>query len=715
MMARRMRVVEQEQMPQVGGGLWVTHGLPSLFPFIMAVVWGVLVEGAHLAWGGSPLVTPLVAIVFFAIGGCLTVFGYVSAGPRKHLRIAVTASGAAMTINLLLGLVFGFVTRDFTTNWWLISAYVICMLGVCPLWLIWRWTKYAGSTTPAITAGDETGASVLVEMARDARTKIHKPRMDERGVIRAKVSAQPGGTMGDAQALVEPLAAAARAVPGGASLIRNLDVEGEGEIEIATRDNLKAPIPWPGLTPELRGILPTDWFSLGEYQSGPVRVRIVGDVDKDRSAPDVSHLKVGGVTGSGKSTGAQAMIGSVMGMRRLTTIGVDVSTELQILGPFKDGFTIPPITDYELAKAFIHRMNKVVIPGLKAHLAREGLKRWSPKSSLNLMMVVFEESKAFGRLQKAYHDMVADARAAGVWIVSSTQSWLWRNLSTDVRKQHPSGWCFGMSEPDDVATVLPEEAVAALGDKLPTWGDRRPGYSYLAWRGVPERMWPKMLRAYDPLREQLLQAVELGAPYRDPMDSVTKELFGDLFADHVRQRGPMPVLVGRPVPRDVAAEHQFDGDDDETNADDLEAEVAEEHEEDRREVFDDLAEVRRRDLGDLATPADLEDVDADQPIPELGAVNDEESNADEVALTTEQAQRVWDEKLDELWRSGGRRLTTDMLTTWLEAAGRKRPFLYRQRDRWQAAGCIVPRSGADGWDLIASPLEAALVGPPHGE
>ncbi|MEU7831426.1 hypothetical protein [Nonomuraea sp. NPDC049129] len=714
-MARRTRVVEQEQMPQVGGGWWLTHGLPSVAPLFVALAWAVLIEIAHLAWGGNPTVTPLVAIVLFAVGGFVTAYGHATAGPRKHLKIAVTASGVTATLTLVLGLVFGFVTREPSVNWWLISVYAICMIGIWPLWLIWRWGKYAGATA-AIAAGDETGTSALVEMVRDARTKIHKPTMDDRGVIRAKVSTLPGGTMGDAQALIEPLAAASRGVRGGASLVRDLDVEGEGELELPTRDNLKDPISWPGLTRELRGILPTDRFPLGEYQTGPCWVRIVGDVEKDRGAEDVSHMKIGGVTGSGKSTGAQILIGSTMGMRRLTSIGVDVSAELQILGPLADGFTIPPITDYELAKAFIHRMAKVVIPGRKAHLAREGLKRWSPKSSLNVMMVVFEESKAFGRLQAAYLTMVSDARAAGIWIVSSTQSWLWRNLSTDVRKQHPSGWCFGQSEPGDVETVLPEEAVAALGGNLPTWGDRKRGYSYIAAMGIPERMWPKMMRAFDPLREQLLQAVELGAPYRDPMDSVTQELFGDLFVDHVRQWGAKPPIVGRPVPRATRVEHQFDEDEevDGSDADELEAEAAEEHQEDRKEVFDELAEARRRDLGDYATPIDLEDVDADRPIPDLDAVDDED-DAGKVSLTPQQAQRVWDEKLDELWRSGVRRLSTEMLTTWLEAVGRKRPFLYRQRDRWEDAGCLVPRADAEGWDLIGSPLEPALLGPPHGE
>jgi hypothetical protein len=87
-----------------------------------------------------------------------------------------------------------------------------------------------------------------------------------------------------------------------------------------------------------------------------------------------------------------------------------------------------------------------------------------------------------------------------------------------------------------------------------------------------------------------------------------------------------------------------------------------------------------------------------------------------VKLSPQQAQRVWDEKLDDAWRSGARRLTTEMLTEWLGDVDRARPFLYRQRDRWRdEIGCIVDRADGDGWDLIGSPLEPALLGPLHGE
>lgn len=146
--------------------------------------------------------------------------------------------------------------------------------------------------------------------------------------------------------------------------------------------------------------------------------------------------------------------------------------------------------------------------------------------------------------------------------------------------------------------------------------------------------------------------------------------------------------------------------------------AAEEYEQDRQEVMDDLNEGRLEDLGDHATQGDLEEVDAGQPIPQFDLVDDEEDGEDEpqVKLTPQQAQAVWDRKLDELWRAGVRHLKTSDLTEWLVEVNRERPFLYRQIERWDQdrLGCVTPRPDGDGWDLIGSPLERPLS-PPHGE
>lgn len=704
MARRRTETLDAVELTHVGGGWWMTHGLALTGPGIGCGAFALFVYGAHAFGGGDPIKTPLLSIVALVIGAAITWFMVDSAGQRKHFRLVMTITGVFGTLNLVLGLIVG-------PQAWMVWTYVVSSLIVWAVWVIWRGSKYGGGITTA--QSDGTGMNALLEMAKDARTKVHPPKMDDRGVIRSNMSTLPGGTIEDAQALVSALSAEARAVRGGVSLVKHPDLDGLGVIEIATRDNLKNPIPWPGI--KRLGTLPTDPFPVGEYQSGVCQVQLVGDYRKNRSARDISHIKVGGVTGSGKSTGAQVLLASMMAMRRLNIVGLDVSTELQILGPLSGGLTWL-ITDEEEARQFLHRMNKVVIPGRKAHLAREGLKRWTLDSSLNMGLAWVEESKAFHRLSTAYHTMVADARAAGWMIGSSTQSWLYRNASTDVRKQHTSGWCFGMSEPDDVGTVLPEEAVAALGDNLPTWGDRKPGYSLLAGLGIPEHLWSKMLRAYDPLREQLLEAVRIGAPYRDPMDPVTEELFGELFANRTTY-GQVPAAVGRPVvritpPRNGDDNHIQD-DDDEEASEDVDAMVAEEYEQDRQEVLAELNEQRRRDLGDTANGSDLEGVDPDQPIPLLGHEEDDDEGH-EVQLSPQQAQRIWDEKVDALYRSGVRHLQTSTLAEWLAEVGRARPFLYRQVDRWQEAGRLEPRPDADGWDLIGSPLEARQS-PPHGE
>jgi hypothetical protein len=365
---------------------------------------------------------------------------------------------------------------------------------------------------------------------------------------------------------------------------------------------------------------------------------------------------------------------------------------------------------------------ETVVRGRKAHLAREGLKRWALRSSLNLLLVWFEESKALAKYTKAYVNLVSDARAAGIWIVSSTQSWIYRALSTDLRKQHPDAICFGMTEAEDVGQVLPDSVIEALGRRnLPTWGKSRPGYCYISGIGIPEHKWSKMMRMYDPLDEQLREAVELGAPYRDPMDEVTAELFGELFTRRTRYdlqgrriSEMSPAGWGRvePVrPQRYASpvDGAFDNPDDQEEAEMLASEL---EEEERAEMFAELAEARRRNLGDAAEPADFADVDPEQPI-SLGVEDGGEEDDDEPRPSPAEAQQIWDERLDDLYRSGARQVTTAQLTEWLSDVRRERTFLYRQRDRWEEARCIVPNPDADGWDLIGSPLERRQ-GPPHG-
>ncbi|WP_214103268.1 hypothetical protein [Acrocarpospora catenulata] len=689
-MAKRVQVAEPAL--RVDGGWWLVHGLPLVTPLIGCVVFALLCAGARWGFGGDPVVTPLLALVFALIGAALTWFGLSTAGPRPHLKILVGVTGGCATAMLVLVTVLGWRIM------WI--PYLCCSLVVWALWIIWRGQKYAGATS-------ETAPNPLAEAISAARVQFSKAEVDERGVVRAKVRTLPGGTIDDAQALVPMLSADARAVPGSAHLARDQNRDGVGYMEIATRDNLARPIPWPGVR-DLLGSLPTDPFPVGEYQTGLAMVRLVGDVESDRSAADVSHTKVGGTTRAGKSIFARVFLASLMAKRRLNIIGIDLTKELQTFGPIVEGFTWV-ITEEDEGRLFMARLAHV-IKGRTAHLAREGLARWSLRSSLNFLVIHIEESKTFRKFQTQYENAVADAGSAGIMFVSSTQDWIYRQVSTTVRKLHGSGICFGVTEPDDAGHVLPDEALRALGkDGLPLWGASKPGYCYIAGLGTPKRMWSTMARIFDPLDEQLTEAVRLGAQVRDPMDTVTEQLFGELYARRTRHSGRVwGASVPAPRPEQpMPGRRVYDFDQEQEAA----MQADEENAQDLAEMRRQMEESRERHLGEDATADDWADVDPDLEIGtdvEDGGQEDDEERPD---LTPEQAQRVWDELLDRLYRSGSRGLETSQLTEWLGRVGRSRRFLYRQTDRWADLGCIQAREDG-GWDLVRSPLERAGAGAP---
>ncbi|WP_089212966.1 hypothetical protein [Streptosporangium subroseum] len=699
---------------RLSGGWLLVHGLPLATPGIGCAIFAILIVLAHAQWGGDPVWTPLLSILFLLIGALVTFFAHLSAGPRMLLRVLMVVTGSLATGSLVLGLVVGM-----GAIW---PAYILCSLVVWVLWGIWRGTKYAGATPTADGAGNP-----LMEAIKQAKVQFNNPTVDERGVVRATVETLSGGTLENARALMPMISAEARAVPGSTNLAGDLDVDGRGVVEIATRDNLKHGVPWPGVSGI--GSLPTEPFAIGEYQTGPCQVQILGDLSKDRRAPDIKHLKIGGVTGSGKSTGARIFLASQLVKRRLNIIGIDLSKGLQTFGPFAHGMTWV-ITNEEEARLFLHRL-KHVIKGRNNHLTSEKLMRWSPTSSLNVLEIWVEESKEFRKFQTLYGDLVADARSAGIFFVSSTQHWNYRNVSTDTRANHGAAIMFGVESYENAEQILPKDALAALGKNLQYWGANKPGYCYVTGLSIPMNRWGSMLRIYDPTDEQLTEAVELGAPHRDAMDPVTAHLFGELFTQRTRYprsiwgatsgqdatATPAPAAAPQAPPAaahrdpDTTAPARWPStptltDDEQEMTEMADDETAEE----REAMYEALRTSRRRHLGEDAHPSDLADVDPEDVISGVivGPDTDGNEGDDEPETprpSTEEAQRIWDMALDDWYREGRTTVRTADLVELLANVQRARKFLYRQTERWEQLGCVAPRPDAAGWDLIASPMQ----------
>ncbi|MEV4249321.1 hypothetical protein AB0J63_38640 [Streptosporangium canum] len=718
--AQVVHVESADSSSRLSGGWLLVHGLPLLTPGIGCAIFAILIMLAHAKWGGDPVWTPLLSILFLAVGGLITFFAHLSAGPRMLLRILMLVTGSLATGALVLGLVVGM-----GAIW---PAYTLCSLIVWVLWVIWRGTKYAGAAP-----GNADGAgNPLLEAIKQAKVQFHGASVDERGVVRAKVVTKDGGTLEGARALMPALAAHAQAVPGGTNLAADPGRAGVGELEMPTRDNLAIPggIPWPGVDGTHFGALPTVPFALGEYQTDACLIRLLGNYDEDPDAEDVAHVKIGGVTGAGKSVCARVCLGNLAIRSRLNIIGIDVSKGMQTFGPVAAALSWV-ITDLSEARRVMKRLRKV-ITGRTNHLTSEGLERWSPKSTLNLLLIWVEESSDFATLGADYEHLLGKARSAGIMVVSSLQRITYKAMSTDARANHTAGICFGVDSAEDAEYVLPAPALAAIGrENLPTWGVSRRGYSYVAGLGVPARRWASMQRVYNPTAEQLMDTVDAGAPFRDPMDAVTAELFGELFTQRTYYTGPVwGTRATAPAPKPVPAASQAAAPAPTTavpamrsaappmsQEQEMDEMAAHEAEQEREAMQEALQDSRREHLGEDARPADLADVDPGAVISGVivGADNnDADDNDDEGAeqpqkpqMSTEEAQRVWDVALDTWYREGRTTIRTADMYDLLKQVGRARRFLYRQTDRWDELECISPRPDADGWDLIASPLESA--------
>ncbi|MFI6603751.1 hypothetical protein ACIBHX_46610 [Nonomuraea sp. NPDC050536] len=737
MMARRELAVRDREEMRLSGGLFVVHVLPLLLPAAAWLILGAAMMGANKAWGpeANPHVTPIISVIFLILMAGLTAFGWsINGKARTHLRVAVVISGVAGTVNLILGLTF------WLFQGWMITVFILSGLPVWGVWVVWRLMRYAGATE----TGDGSGGNDLLHAIKSAKVRFSKPTVDERGVVRAKVHTTPGGTLEDARTLIPLLAAEGKAVRGSAQLIRDPDVDGIAEFEMATVDNLKDGVPWRGVEQVGVGSLPTDWFSVGQYQTEECLVRIVGE--EDDPAGDIKHLKIGGVTGSGKSNAALVFLTSLLLKRRLNIIGIDLTKGMQTLGLLAHGLTWV-LNDPQDVEQFLARLPHV-IKGRGDQLAREGLRRWSLRSKLDLMVVWIEESKAMRRYQSRYEALAADARSAGIWLVSSTQDWLWRNVSTSARKSHTAGICFGMTEADDVQTILPPEAVQALGkDGLPLWGSDKPGYCYISGLGIPPTKWARFVRFAIATDEQILQAVEVGAPYRSPMDPITADLFGELFARRTIYTGPQwggsitskavetvparlvsapqpatrPTMPAAPLFRGPQAPWEDPDDDLEEDLVDASPEeaarrAAEYERREHAEMLARLEESRRRNLGEDLKPGDFADIDPTIPL-SMDIDDDgqeEEDNGPEIE--PEEARRIFDTKLDELYRAGARRVETSHLVAWTEEVRRHRTYLYGQVKRWRQAGLVEEDADNGGWLIVGSPLEtiARAPGSPHG-
>ncbi|MBP5918792.1 DUF87 domain-containing protein [Streptomyces sp. LBUM 1486] len=652
---------------------WIgAYTLPPLAGFATNQMWGDTALEAGMASGALGIGAVVLSAVTWQAAGGNNKF-------RRFRRAQATASVAAGMGWLTCATAAGPFGHPMVDAWLLGGGLFAAS------WNIRQLMRNAHDETEQV---EEKGhLAKIAEAIGMEKLKVKAAKGNGKGMVQAPIEVGAGQTMEDVQSAVPKLAAAMHVPGSGTTITPDPENAARGVLNIRVADLLKDGVEF--IPPIRLGMLPNEDVPLGLYADGETYV--INPFDADI----LQHLLVMGVTGAGKSEFARGLLAHFMTRRKMSVILVDCAKGRQSMGHIKDGLDWF-ITDMREAKQLVK-----ALPGaIKVRgdvLADEGLDQWTPKSSLNAMVVWLEEAADlvdFDELDK----IARAARSVGIWLAVSLQRATWTNLSVNVRSNLQATACFGVDDPGDAGFCLPDSVTNA--GAIPAWGSSRPGYAFSTGMGIPEKRWTMEWRSGMTDRDYLGALVAAAAPVRDPLDDVTAKALGLAYAQRAHrgtnrtntQASALPVGItqtGRTVPMELP------------QGADVEELTAEQEEAVAVEIEDAYAEVMGMIPDDPEPGAPYANVDIDDDMPE----------DTEVGMQFEQPARLEPEEAD--------RLLYEQLHTWVEqnrltfapaelspvavAAGRKRGWLMSELAKLTEAG-ILRHDRHGEYDIVRSPL-----------
>lgn len=680
-------------------GHLVGKALPYTPPWVGAATLPPLAGWAtNTMWGQSPVATGL-ASAGLALGGAAlsaVVWKTTPATTKfgKFRRAQATASMAAgmgwLTCATAAG-PFGHPLLDV----WLVGGGLFAAS-----WNV-RQLVRNGASGDVVEETNGGGLGALAEAIGWEKVRVRDAKGTGKGTVKADVQVEAGGSVPAIQSTTEKVAAALQVPPSGVVVTPDPENAARGTLSLRVADLLKDGVPFA--PPVALGLLPTEPIPVGLYADGEAWLL------NPFEAAILQHLLVMGVTGAGKSEFCRSVLAHLMCRRQMSIFLVDVAKGRQTVGHIKDGLDWF-VTDTKEAK----RLLKALPGAIKARgdvLADEGLDQWTPRSSLNAVLVWLEEAADladFAELEK----IARAARSVGIWLVVSLQRATWTNVSTDVRANLQATACFGVDDPGDASFCLPDRVTAA--GAIPAWGSDRPGYAFSTGMGIPEARWTTEVRSGLTDREELAALVAAAAPYRDPLDEATAAALGQAYAQRAH-RGTNRTTPGVPaapaaVPAALAAApaatvavpgaaadpsvYVLEGDD-----------MSEIEEAAAAELQDAAEEVLGAIPADPEPGADyaglrLEDALPD-PDPDSGL-----EFASQDRPSTDEARHILCAELDRWMTQGRLEFEPADLIPATVAAGRKRPWLQGELKRLVELG-VLRRDGHGEYTILHSPLQPA--------
>jgi hypothetical protein len=498
---------------------------------------GVLTLVAWRMWGHGINARPLFAMGALAATTGLSLFTAHQARTRgPAIRWLATCTAAATGLWVITAVLVGPATRPIP------DLYLGGGAVVCAFWMVRRAllsAKSEGGTLPGqagklLDALD--GARVAKVAAKDTSLGVQ--------VVHAEVEVDRGRqTVNDLQSGTTKMEAVLGMRPNSIVVNQHPDDAGRAQYLFTPVDPLAQPILWTG--PDRPGRSIADPIRIGPYLDGSDCEIILPGSEKEHR--NLAHFLVQGMTGAGKSEGVRKLMTDVLCRTEVTVVAADPVKGLQTLGVFVETGALELVAlEISAARALLAGVSRAV-KERGMYLGARGYKQWAPGCGLTLLLVWLEEAN-WATQSAILEKLAAEARSVGILLLVSQQRASHTKTSTDLRPNLPAGWCFGVADAVDAGFNLPDEVVDA-GAHPESFGNRKPGYSYLVHPSIPEPNYTKILRPELVTDEQIRGALTTWAQVRSPMDQVTRAAFGATYEQIRKSMAKYSAAAATPASR----------------------------------------------------------------------------------------------------------------------------------------------------------------------
>ena len=666
-------------------------------PWASPVIGYLLIEGTHLAVAGDPAASSFATLGVAAVGGGIAkLVSHLDrkAGRDKETKSLHLVNSAAMTVGSVVGTVVGLDTAA-TAGTWVLGGFALA-LGNNVFSLLHKQGK-----------GEVKGKWAKLEAEIGlAKHELQEAKSNGKGTVIAKVEAKDGATAEEFARKIPAMAAAMKVGVGRITHHVNDDDVSDITMRVQVADLLKDGARWPG--PSAFGSSFGDTpLPLGRYEDGEDLLLNIPGVLRDPKGlqnGNVEHCIAQGVNGAGKTVGNGILIAEAATRSEVSIIIIDCSKFEQDYGYIRHAADMV-ITDEKVAKRFFKQMGPT-IKARSAYLAAKGLSKWEPGCGLNFLLIIGEEAADYAE-GEAYGKVLRTLRAAGGWVETSIQRATHDQMDTTARSNHPAGMAYGLADGAEAAYVLPPEAIES--GAFPGWGNRKPGYLYVAGMGIPQERWHVTARTYFSDRDVLAAAVTAGMNVRTPMDQTTYTALGGLWANRTYFTTPLlPSQDAVPANTEAAVEQVTDYDPALDVEDDDEVEVDEEMvARETAELDEELQALLEQD----PEPGEHQDVTLEKEIAPPAETAPTLSLAlggdDGDKLPPEEARAAILQRLHDLYESGNPAFSPkDLADLWTQVALKTpRNWWNRLRTELLEAGVIEDSETYGEYDIVRDPRE----------